>query len=242
MISGVAGQGIEGFRNCQKSEDLLDPVIKSRQLGDPVSMMQYPEIDLILASASSGRAMLLKGAGLNFRKIPADVDEGAVRDALSANDNCPDPADVAEVLARAKAEDVSAKHENALVIGADQVLALGDEIFEKPTSMEQARDNLLRFRGRTHALHAALCLAKGGETIWSHVQTAYMTMRDFSPEFLGHYLAQAGESVYTSVGAYRLESYGVHLFEKIEGDYFTILGLPLLPLLEALRDQDVVGR
>jgi len=126
------------------------------------------------------------------------------------------------------------------VIGADQLLELDGRIFEKPADMEAARQTLLALRGKTHQLHACVAVARGGDAIWSHSASAYMTMRDFSPGFVGRYLAEAGEQVLTSVGAYQLESLGVHLFEAIEGDYFTILGLPLLPLLDFLRREGAV--
>ncbi len=202
--------------------------------------LQNLEKKLILASASTGRAALLSGAGLTFDIIPSSIDEPAVREALSAVGERPTPADLAEILARAKAEDVSARHPQAYVIGADQTLALEGEVFEKPADLETARENLLRFRGKTHYLHAAICVAREGRVLWSEVRTAALTMRDFSPQFLGRYLAAAGDSVLSSVGAYRLESVGVHLFSRIEGDYFTILGLPLLPLLAFLRQEGVV--
>ena len=205
-------------------------------------MFQSDEHELILASQSSGRSALLAGAGLTFSKIPAKIDERAVEGALRAQNLAVEPADIAEVLAIAKAEEVSAAHPGAFVIGADQVLALGNELFEKPSSMEIARDNLLKFRGRTHQLYAAICVARNGQQLWRHVSRADLTMRDFSPEFLGHYLAAAGDEVLSSVGAYRLESVGIHLFEKVEGDYFTILGLPLLPLLDFLRQNGVIER
>ena len=205
-------------------------------------MLQKSKHQIILASNSSGRAALLKGAGIDFTKNAANLDERAIEEALTVDGVCPDPADVALVLARAKAEYISAGQGDAYVIGADQVLALGDKIFEKPVTMDIARENLLKFRGRTHYLHAAICVARNGETIWQHVETASMTMRDFSSDFLAEYLAEAGDSVKTSVGAYRLEETGIHLFEKIEGDYFTILGLPLIPLLDFFREQGIVVR
>ena len=205
-------------------------------------MLQKPDVNIILASNSSGRASLLQGAGISFSKKAADLDERAIEQALTVDGVCPDPMDVALVLARAKAEYISAGEKDAYVIGADQVLALGDKIFEKPATMEIARENLLKFRGNTHYLHAAICVARNGETIWQHVESAHMTMRDFSTEFLADYLVGAGDSVKTSVGAYRLEETGIHLFEKIEGSYFTILGLPLIPLLDFFREQDIVAR
>ena len=195
---------------------------------------------IILASESIGRSAILEGANIKFEKLPAPVDECAIRDTLYANGACPDPKDVAEILARAKAELISQENPGVYVIGADQMLALGNRIFEKPTSMEDARKTLLSLNGQTHYLHSAVCVAKDGKTIWGTVSSAGMTMRQFSPEFLGHYLAGAGESVLTSVGAYRLEETGIHLFEKIEGDYFTILGLPILPLLDYFRSINIL--
>jgi len=198
-----------------------------------MKLFNYPE-NLILGSASPSRSELLKSAGLKFTVQPADVDEGAIRDVLQRN-NDPNPADVAEVLARAKAETVSELNPGALVIGADQILALGNTLFEKPEDMAAARRTLLALQGQTHQLHCAVVLARNGDVVWSHVQTASLTMRALTPEEIGQYLAAAGEAVLTSVGAYQLESIGVNLFEKAEGDYFTILGLPLLKLLERLR-------
>jgi nucleoside triphosphate pyrophosphatase len=203
-------------------------------------VLQKPEFEIILASNSSGRAALLEGAGISFKKNAADLDERAIEEALTVDGVCPDPLDVALVLARAKAEFISASQPDAYVIGADQVLALDDKIFEKPATMDIARGNLLKFRGQTHYLHAAICVARNGETIWEHVESAAMTMRDFSTDFLAQYLVEAGESVKTSVGVYRLEETGIHLFEKIEGDYFTILGLPLIPLLDFFREREII--
>lgn len=196
-------------------------------------LFSYPDT-LILGSASPSRSALLKSAGLKFTVQPADIDEGAIRQVLQEN-NTVNPADVAEVLARAKAETISQLNPAAAVIGADQILALGDEIFEKPANMVDARRSLLALQGQTHQLHSAVVLARNGDVIWSHVQTASLTMRTLTPEDIGLYLSAAGDSVLSSVGAYQLESLGVHLFEEIEGDYFTILGLPLLKLLERLR-------
>ncbi len=204
-------------------------------------MLQKTDSKIVLASNSSGRAALLKGAGIDFVKNAADLDERAIEEALTIDGVCPTPVEVARVLARAKAEHISQIDKEAYVIGADQVLAFEGKIFEKPASMDIARDNLLKFRGKTHYLHAAICVAQNGQTIWQHVETASMTMRDFSADFLEEYLAVAGDSVKTSVGAYRLEETGIHLFEKIEGDYFTILGLPLIPLLAFFREQQIIA-
>ena len=151
-----------------------------------------------------------------------------------------DPHDVAEVLARAKAEAVSDVAQGACVIGGDQVLAFGKQIISKPDSMAAARAQLLDLNGKTHQLHTAVAVAMNGETVWTYTDVATLTMRKLTPEFIGHYLAAAGEAVLSSVGAYQIESVGIQLFEKIEGDFFSILGLPLLPLLDALRRQGAI--
>lgn len=188
---------------------------------------------LVLASGSKIRAELLKNAGLSIDVDPADVDERAVEAPLLEADFPPD--DIASVLAEAKANDVSARRNGDLVIGADQILAFEGERRTKPDDMEAARRQLLAFSGKTHELLSAVVISKDGEAIWRHVSTARLTMRELSPAFIGHYLANSGDVVLSSVGAYQLEGPGVQLFEKIEGDYFTILGLPLLPLLAQLR-------
>jgi septum formation protein len=193
---------------------------------------------VILASTSKVRANLLANAGVEFDTIGADIDERAVEAPLVGANFLPE--DIASVLAEAKASDVSARFPGAHVIGADQVLDYGGRRWTKPGTIEEARANLLDLRGGTHELHAAVAGVRNGETLWRHVSTARLTMRNFSPEFLGRYLASAGEKVLTSVGAYQLEGEGIQLFEKIEGDYFTILGLPMLPLLAFLRRQGVI--
>lgn len=202
--------------------------------------LQSGDTGLILASASKGRAALLSSAGVSFRQEPADIDEKAIRSALQLGGEKPEPEDVAMLLACTKAEAVSAKAPAALVIAADQILTCDGEIFEKPATMDEARDQLFRLRGKTHQLHAALCLAREGDFIWQHLDSASLTMRHFSPEFLGRYLAAAGETILHSVGAYQLEAAGIQLFSRIDGDYFTILGLPLLPLLDHLREINVL--
>lgn len=190
---------------------------------------------LILGSGSRARYEILKSAGLAFTVLPADVDENAVRETLLSDNENIDPVDVAEVLARVKGEAVSAENPDNLVIAADQVLALGSEIFTKADNMEAAREALKRLRGQTHQLHSAVVLAEDGEVTWAHVETADLTMRDFSTTFLSEYLVKSGDAVCQSVGGYQLEGMGVQLFEKVDGDYFTILGLPLFPLLAELR-------
>jgi nucleoside triphosphate pyrophosphatase len=194
---------------------------------------------LILASGSKVRARLLEAAGLAFIVEPPGLDETAMHQAVAGEEKL-EPQDVAEVLARAKAEAVSELAPQAVVIGADQVLAVGDSILTKPQSMEAARRELLDLSGKTHTLHTAVALARGGESVWGHSEASTMVMRKLTPAFIGRYLAAAGDDVLSSVGAYQLESVGIQLFEKIDGDYFSILGLPLLPLLDALRREGAI--
>jgi septum formation protein len=203
------------------------------------SFLQSSRPPLILASSSTSRARLLEAAGLAFIVEPPGLDEAVMRQAVSGEEVL-SPHDIAEVLARAKAEAVSDLAPKAYVIGSDQVLALRDTIFTKPDSMEAARRQLLDLSGKTHELHTAVAVATNGETIWADTTLATLTMRKLTPEFIGRYLAAAGEEVLNSVGAYQIESLGVQLFEKIDGDYFSILGLPLLPLLDALRREGVI--
>jgi septum formation protein len=203
------------------------------------SFLQAGRPPLILASSSKTRARLLEAAGLAFIVEPPGLDESVMRQAVSGAQSLA-PHDVAEVLARAKAEAVSDFAPKAYVIGADQVLAFGDLIISKPETMEAARRQLLDLSGKTHTLHTAVAVATNGETIWAETTMATLTMRKLSPEFIGHYLAAAGEEVLSSVGAYQIESLGVELFDKIDGDYFSILGLPLVPLLDTLRGEGVI--
>ncbi len=195
---------------------------------------------LILASASHGRAKILKDAGLVFDTRPAAIDEAAVKEALAGDGAAPGPDDLAEILARTKAETVSAAYPDALVIGADQVLSESGEIFSKPEDTDAARRTLLRLSGKSHVLHTAVAVAEQGRTVWHAADTAELTMRPLSPQFIGRYLAAAGGRVCQSVGAYQIEALGIHLFARIKGDYFTILGLPLLPLLGLLRERNIV--
>ena len=186
---------------------------------------------LVLASRSDIRGKILAAAGLRFEIRPAQVDERAVEAAAK-------PADAsaaARILARAKAEAVSANMPDRPVLGADQTLALGVHRFTKPKDRAEALTQLQALRGRTHELHSALALVRDGNVLFQCVETARLAMRDLSDRFLEDYLDMAGDLALSSVGAYQLESIGVHLFEHIEGDYFTILGLPLLPLLAYLR-------
>ncbi|MBN9604583.1 MAG: septum formation protein Maf [Afipia felis] len=194
-------------------------------------MANDPSSRLILASQSAARQALLRGAKVQFEARPADLDERGIEQTSRLSD----AAAVAALLAKEKALHVSRAHPNAYVIGADQTLALGTKIFAKADDRAQAREQLKSLCGRTHELHSAVAIVKGGEILFESISTAHMTMRPLSDVQLEAYLDLAGEAVTASVGGYQLEGAGVHLFEKIEGDYFTILGLPLLPLLGFLR-------
>lgn len=187
---------------------------------------------IILASASPFRREMLARAGIEADAIPSSIDERAVEEAIGG-DVTPD--DMALVLAEAKAVDVSEANPDAWVIGSDQTLSLDDEVLHKSADMDEARRKLLRLSGKTHHLNSAVVLARGGEAIWRHVSTARMTMRQLSPQFIGRYLSAVGEPVLRSVGAYQIEGPGIQLFEHVEGDHTTIIGMPLLPLLAELR-------
>jgi septum formation protein len=186
---------------------------------------------LILASQSRARQMLLANAGIAFEAIPADIDERAVQ----KNSGLTAPGEIASLLAREKARLVSASRPGRHVVGADQTLALGDLLFSKPAGRVQAAEQLRALAGNSHELHSAVAVARDGEILFADVGIARMTMRRLGDHEIDGYLDHAGDSVTTSVGAYQLEGLGVHLFERIEGDHFTILGLPLLSLLAFLR-------
>jgi septum formation protein len=192
---------------------------------------------LILATQSRARKMLLGNAGISFEAVPADIDERAIQkdSGLSA------PGEIAGLLAREKANFITARNPGRYVVGADQTLALGDRLFSKPAGRDQAAAQLRLLAGATHELHSAAAVARDGKILFSEVSIARMTMRQLSDEEIQTYLDAAGDAVTTSVGAYQLEGLGVHLFERIEGDHFTILGLPLLPLLAYLRGQGLLG-
>ncbi|WP_182087210.1 Maf-like protein [Aureimonas sp. ME7] len=193
---------------------------------------------LILASGSRHRQALLRQAGIEAMADPSTLDERLVEAPLKDSGATPD--EVALVLAEAKAVDVSERHPGALVIGADQVLSVGDEVLHKPADMEGARRTLLKLSGRTHHLDSAVVLAKDGEAVWRHVSRASITFRELSPPEIGRYLAVAGDGVLTSVGAYQVEGLGIRLMSHIEGDLFTIIGLPMLPLLAELRSRGAI--
>jgi septum formation protein len=190
---------------------------------------------IILASASTARARLLDAAGVPFTIQPAAIDEerikNASREAGSSAMTC------ALALAVEKARDVSARHPEALVIGADQILVAGDEWFDKPTNLAEARAQLQLLRGRTHVLATAACVVRGDKQLWHATCAPEITMRSFSEAFLDRYIAAEGDALLGSVGAYRLEGLGVQLFERMIGDHFAVLGLPLLELLDFLRSR-----
>ncbi len=194
---------------------------------------------LVLASRSAVRAALLRGAGVDFSVEDAKVDEAVSKAALIAEGAS--PLGVAQALAEEKALAVS-RRRAGLIIGADQTLELDGALYDKPTSQAGARERLWLLRGRTHALHSAVSLAHGGTIVWREAETARLTLRAFSEAFLDDYLRAEGAAALASVGAYRLEGTGVQLFQAIEGDYFAILGLPLLALLAALRAQGALPR
>jgi septum formation protein len=189
------------------------------------------EEPLVLASRSESRRTVLCGAGIRLEVLAADIDERA----LEAQAGAASPSEVALLLARHKALAVTAKRPGRLVLGADQTLALGQRLYAKPADLAAARDQLRGMRGRTHELHSAVVVARDGAVLLAHCEIARLTMREFSDSFLDCYLAAAGSAVTASVGGYQVESLGIQLFERIEGDHFTILGLPLLRLLQYLR-------
>jgi septum formation protein len=192
---------------------------------------------LVLASQSRARQMLLGNAGLAFEAVPADIDERAIQE----KSGLLKPGEIAALLAQQKALLISAKMPDRYVIAADQTLALGQRLFSKPAGRPQAVEQLRALAGNTHELHSAVAVAHGGKVLFSDVSVARMTMRHLSGDEIRTYLDTAGDRVTTSVGAYQLEGLGVHLFERIDGDHFTILGLPLLPLLAFLRGQGLLG-
>jgi septum formation protein len=191
---------------------------------------------LVLASQSKVRRALLEAAGIPVEAKPAHLDERAIEERVRGG-----PGDVALTLAREKARTVAAMSDRAIVVGCDQTLALGERRFSKPADKAAARAQLLALRGKTHELHSAVCVCRNGAVTFGHVAVARLAMREFSEAFLDSYLDAAGASVTASVGAYQLERTGIHLFETIAGDHFTVLGLPLLPLLDELRREKVLA-
>jgi septum formation protein len=192
---------------------------------------------LILASQSRARRALLANAGIPFEAIPAEIDERAAQQTsgLSA------PGEIAALLAREKALAVSSQRPGWFVVGADQTLALGMRLFNKPSGRDRAAEQLRDLAGHSHELHSAVAVARDGKILFADIAVARMTMRRLGEAEIDAYLDAAGEAVTTSVGAYQLEGLGIRLFERIEGDHFTILGLPLLPLLAFLRREGLLG-
>jgi septum formation protein len=192
---------------------------------------------LILASQSRARQALLANAGIDFEAVAAEIDERAVQQ----NSGLSAPGEIAALLAREKALSVSSRQPGKFVVGADQTLALGKRLFSKPASRAQAAEQLRALAGRRHELHSAVAVARDRKILFADVAIARMTMRRLGEAEIDAYLIATGEAVTSSVGAYQLEGLGVHLFERIEGDHFTILGLPLLPLLAFLRSERLLG-
>jgi len=195
------------------------------------------QLPLILASKSRARHTLLANSGIDFEAVIAEIDERAVQQASGISA----PREIAALLAREKAISVSLRKPGQYVIGADQTLALGTRLFSKPAGRAQAAEQLRALAGNSHELHSAVAVARDGKILFSDVSAARMTMRQLTGAQIRAYLDQAGEVVTSSVGAYQLEGLGVHLFERIEGDHFTILGLPLLQLLAFLRSERLLG-
>jgi septum formation protein len=196
-------------------------------------------VRFILASASASRHKVLTDAGVPFTAIPASIDEDGLKGGLLANGS--PRADIAGRLAEAKALDISMAHPTALVLGADQTLLFGDELVSKCADLASARTLLSRLRGKPHILVGGLVLAANGKVLWRHAESSHLAMRNFSDAFLDSYLSMEGEGILSAVGCYKLEGRGAQLFERVEGDYFSILGLPLQPLLAELRKHGVIA-
>jgi septum formation protein len=192
---------------------------------------------LMLASKSASRRAVLESAGVPIDIEPADVDEREIE----ARAGFDDPGQVAALLSREKAKAVSAKHPGRMVLGADQTLALGKRRFSKAPDRAVAREQVAALRGNTHTLHSALAVMRGGTVLFETVDAAHLTMRKFSDTFLDSYLDAVGDKALSSVGGYQLEGMGIQLFERVEGDHFTVLGLPLLPLLGWLRQAGLLA-
>lgn len=186
-----------------------------------------------MASESISRKQLLEAAGVSFMAVGSNIDEDVIKNAFRGQVNRVE--ELALELARAKADVISQRFPYCYVLGADQILECDGELYDKPKSLDEARHQLLLLRGRKHRLVNGLSILKGQQIEWSHIEIAELKMRNFSDEFVDRYLASVGNNLFSSVGGYRLEDQGSQLFDTIEGDYFSILGLPLLPLLSYLR-------
>ena len=181
----------------------------------------------------------MENAGLRFEICAAQIDERAIDAALEAAGAT--PVDIATALAREKAIEVSTRFRGCIVIGSDQTMSLGDRVYHKPRDLAEAKSHILWLSGKQHRLNSAIALVRDGELIWEYVSTANLLVRNISEEFVDRYIEKVGEKALTSVGAYQLEGEGIQLFSRIDGDYFTILGLPMLPLLQILRDLGAIN-
>lgn len=193
----------------------------------------------MLASASETRRKLLEASGVSFDVVPARIDEEEIRASMISEGA--DAAEIAEALAEHKGRYVSLRLPGVLVIGADQILECDGDIFSKPTDNKQARDQLMQLRGRDHRLISCVCVLMDGERLWHHPDQATLRMRKFSESFVEQYIGKIGKEALEGPGAYRIEGLGLQLFARVQGDYFTILGLPLLPLLDYLRIRGVLN-
>lgn len=202
--------------------------------------MVLAQTKVVLASSSKARQALLQRAGVEFEALTPGVDEASVKDSLERD--AATAAEVAQTLADLKAVSKAAIRPGALVIGADQVLALEKQVLSKPSNLVAAKEQLSILSGKTHALHTAVAVALDGTIVWRYITEAALTMRPFTESFIEHYLMQTGELALESVGAYQIERAGIQLFTNIQGDYFAIIGLPILPLLEFLREHQILER
>lgn len=193
---------------------------------------------LILASGSAIRRKMMHDAGIEFEVVTRPVDEGAIKMSMLAENA--KPKDIADALAEAKSLRVS-RQISGLVIGADQIMVMDNVLFDKPKSMKDARERLLNMRGKTHYLIGAVVVSENGTPVWRHMSKTKLSMRDFSQEFLDEYLEAEGDQILQSVGAYRFEGRGAQLFSHVDGDFFSILGLSLLPLMDYLRVRGIIS-
>ena len=194
---------------------------------------------LVLASGSTARAAMLRAAGVPFDIAPVSIDEDGLKAAMLAEGVA--PRDIADTLAEMKAFRAAQRHPDALVLGADQVLVHRRDLFSKPRDLDEARTQLLALRGQSHDLLSAAVIFEAGRPVWRHMGRAQLIMRDFSDAFLDSYVARNGNGLLATVGAYKLEGDGANLFTRVQGDYFSVLGLPLLEVLEFLRTREVIG-
>ena len=201
------------------------------------AMQENQPFSLILASGSATRAKLLQAAGVKFQVDISNLDEDVIK--REGADLAPE--DLAILLARRKAQHVASRHPGKFVLGADQILVCDGQRFDKPPDIETLRQQLLSLRGRAHVLISALSIERAGAQVWSCCEKAHLQVRSFSDDFLDSYLEQEDkDGAFRAVGGYRLEGMGAQLFDRISGDFFTVLGLPLLPLLSFLRDQEIL--